>query len=141
MMTAFYAGLTDSLSPGALTAVIVFVLFLTIVFRTREEAFIGATVFISTVFSLTLFSLLGVFDTILFSVHFYRLSKIAYISLGSLFLFLGLIYFYDWRICGKYKDTERCLIRWPYLLAESARGASSHVALNFSAWVKTVLTG
>ncbi|HQP92318.1 MAG TPA: hypothetical protein PLU24_06555, partial [Candidatus Omnitrophota bacterium] len=119
------AGLADGFNPCAFTVVIFFVSFLTLMgYRRHETAIIGAF-YILAVFLTYLLLGLGFFKALYMMKSFRLFSKIMYISIGSLSIFLGLLALKDYIIFKRSGKTDGMSLQLPLPVKNRIRGIVS----------------
>ena len=107
------AGLIDGVNPCAFTVIIFFISFLTLMGYKRRELVLISTAYILAVF-LTYLALGFGFFKILYSLKvFYVISRIVYLVIGGLSIFLGFLAFRDYVIYKKTRQTDGMALQLP----------------------------
>ena len=121
-LTVIGAGLVDGINPCAFTVIIFFVSFLGLMgYKQRETALIGS-VYIFAVF-LTYFALgLGFFKALYSLKGFYMVSKMIYLAIGGLSLFLGAAATNDYFLYKKTGNTDDMALQLPRVIKNKIHG-------------------
>jgi len=116
------AGLVDGINPCAFTVIVFFVSFLGFMgYKQRETALIGS-VYIIAVF-LTYFALgLGFFKALYSLKGFYMVSKIIYLVIGGVSLFLGAVATNDYFLYKKTGNTDEMALQLPKVIKNKIHG-------------------
>lgn len=112
-LTIIGAGLVDGFNPCAFTVIVFFISFLTLMgYRRREMALIGAF-YILAVYVTYLALGLGLFKMLYALKGFFLVSKIVYLVIGALSLFLGGLAIKDYIIYKKTAKTDAMALQLP----------------------------
>ncbi len=107
------AGLVDGFNPCAFTVIVFFVSFLTVMgYRRREMTIIGSF-YILAVFLTYLGLGLGLFSAFYTFKGFYVVSKIIYLVIGGISIFLGALAIKDYVIYKKTGNTDAMALQLP----------------------------
>jgi len=110
------AGLIDGINPCAFTVIVFFVSFLSVMgYKRAEMALIGAF-YIMAVFFTYLALGLGFFKAFYSLKSFYLVSKLAYMGIGALSLYFGILAIKDYIIYKKTGDTSGMALQLPRLI-------------------------
>jgi hypothetical protein len=110
------AGLVDGFNPCAFTVIVFFISFLTLMgYRRREMALIGAF-YILAVFATYLALGFGLFKMLYTLKGFFFVSKIIYMAIGTLSLFLGGLAIKDYIVYKKTGNTDAMALQLPLVL-------------------------
>ncbi|MBI5874062.1 MAG: hypothetical protein HZB36_08030 [Candidatus Omnitrophica bacterium] len=111
--TVIGAGLVDGFNPCAFTVIVFFISFLTLMgYRRREMALIGS-LYIAAVFLTYLALGLGLFKAFYVMKGFYIFSKVAYMAIGTLSIFLGVLAIKDYIVFKKTGNTDAMALQLP----------------------------
>jgi cytochrome c biogenesis protein CcdA len=114
--TVIGAGLVDGFNPCAFTVIVFFISFLTLMgYRRREMALIGSF-YITAVFLTYLALGLGLFKAFYAMKGFYIFSKVTYMVIGTLSIFLGALAIKDYIIFKKTGNTDAMALQLPRLI-------------------------
>lgn len=112
-MAVIGAGIIDGINPCAFTVIVFFVSFLSVMgYKRRETAWIGAA-YAFAVFATYLVLGFGFFRALYYFKFFYLFSKIIYIVIGVLSLFLGGVAIRDYILYKKTGNTEEMALQLP----------------------------
>ena len=107
------AGLVDGINPCAFTVIVFFVSFLTFMgYKRKEMAWIGAG-YILAVFLTYLALGFGIFKVLYSLKVFYLISKIMYLLIGGLSIFLGYLVLKDYFLYKKTGKTDDMALQLP----------------------------
>ena len=107
------AGLVDGVNPCAFTVIVFFISFLTFMgYKKRETAWIGAA-YIFAVFLTYLGIGFGLFKALYYFKFFYLISKIVYVAIGALSLFLAGLSLRDYIIYKRTGNTDEMALQLP----------------------------
>ncbi len=118
---AVRAGFVDSANPGALTALVLFAVFLFLINRFRHSLRIQGWCFIAGVGIVTGYIALGTFDPFLSSKRYDLFLDVFYFCAAVVFVVTGALFFRDWIIVKKDGGDARLVIT-PVLFSSNSCG-------------------
>ncbi len=107
------AGLVDGVNPCAFTVIVFFVSFLTFMGYKRRELVLISVAYIFAVFLTYLALGLGFFRILYIFKGFYLVSKIIYLAIGGVSLFLGCVALNDYFLYKRTGRTEGLALQLP----------------------------
>lgn len=116
LFAIIFAGLIDGVNPCAFTVIIFFISFLTLMGYKRKELILISTAYILAVFSTYLALGFGFFKVLYSLKVFYVISRIVYLVIGGLSIFLGFLAFRDYIIYKKTRQTDGMILQLPRVI-------------------------
>jgi len=113
----FYRGLTEGLNPCAFTAIVLFLIFLSILGKTPHHILVLGTHFILAYLVITLVIFMGLLDLIIGSIKIQIALRYVFLLLGVAAIGLGIVHLWDWWWYKKEQDVKHFIIKkYPILL-------------------------
>ncbi|MBF0522658.1 MAG: hypothetical protein HQL24_06340 [Candidatus Omnitrophica bacterium] len=141
----FCLGFKDCTNCSGLANVVIFIMFLSLIGKTRKRLIWCGLLFILSAGLINFFLTLGLFDFVLNRQNILRDARTINLILSVFFIVLGVLNFVDWTRYKKTKNPESFILKSPFFLGEnvesSKKSGAGTISLSIGLGVLSIALG